>query len=335
MNKGRLVAKLVFIIIFFTLAWFGYQIYQATMRPMVAPSSPPVIIQLDKNSTALSFAQNLESKHLIPARLLLMLIRLQDLSADLKAGIYRIKPGESAQHFLKRVVAGDVLVESFKIIEGTTLSQVKANLEQARYLHYDPNDWLSLDAAYPSQEGLLLADTYQYRAGSDAKKLLQLAQHNLWSYLNQAWQNRSPNLPYKSPYQLLIAASILEKETSLPKERKIIAGIIGNRLKKIMPLQMDPTIIYAMGTNFHGNLSHRDLDIDSPYNTYRYRGLPPTPIAMVGKEAIDAAAHPDVTDYLYFVAKGDGSHHFSSTYEEQKKAIDQYQSGTRHLETKQ
>lgn len=305
----------------------GYDVYKLLAKPMVISAPALITITIDKNSSAFGFARALKSKQLIQSdRLFLLLIRLQGLSHHLKAGIYQIKPGESAQQLLKRVVAGDVLVESFTIIEGTTLSQVKANLASAQHLKYNVNDWQLITDSHPNPEGLLLADTYNYNAGSDAKHLLQLANQNLVQYLNASWQNRAPGLPYKSPYELLIAASILEKEAALASEKKIISGVIVNRLKKFMPLQMDPTVIYALGNNYNGKLGHHDLDIDSPYNTYRYRGLPPTPIAMVGKEAIDAAAHPQPTNYLYFVAKGDGSHYFSATYEEQKEAIARYQS---------
>lgn len=311
---------------FVVFAVIGYDIYNLLAKPMVNSAPAPITITIDKNSSASSFVHSLKSKQLIQSdRLFLLLIRFQGLSHHLKAGIYQIVPGESAQKLLKRVVAGDVLVESFTVIEGTTLNQVKANLESAQHLKYNVNDWQLITGTHSNPEGLLLADTYNYNAGSDAKQLLQLANQSLVQYLNSSWQNRSPDLPYKSPYELLIAASILEKEAAIAKEKKIISGVIVNRLKKFMPLQMDPTVIYALGNNYHGKLSHHDLDIDSPYNTYRYRGLPPTPIAMVGKEAIDAAAHPQVTNYLYFVAKGDGSHYFSVTYEEQKEAIARYQ----------
>ncbi|HHF7347143.1 TPA: endolytic transglycosylase MltG [Legionella feeleii] len=323
--KSTLFGCLAIFIVVSTV--IGYDIYKLLAKPMVISADAPITITIDKNSSASGFVRALKSKQLIQSdRLFLLLIRFQGLSHHIKAGIYQIKPGESAQQLLKRSVAGDVLVESFTIIEGTTLSQVKTNLSNAQHLKYNVNDWQLITNSHPNPEGLLLADTYNYNAGSDAKHLLQLANQNLVQYLNTSWQNRAPGLPYKSPYELLIAASILEKEAALAKEKRIISGVIVNRLKKFMPLQMDPTVIYALGDNYNGKLGHHDLDIDSPYNTYRYRGLPPTPIAMVGKEAIDAAAHPQPTNYLYFVAKGDGSHYFSATYEEQKEAIARYQS---------
>lgn len=304
----------------------SYEFFKLIRQPMVAGLSKPATISVEKNTGAASFSRLLESKGYIDsARFFIYLIRAQGLAHCLKAGVYEINPGESAQQLLEKVVAGQVLVESFRIIEGTTLAQVSNNLEKANNLQYEPSIWKTIQRRYPSSEGLLLADTYQYNAGSSAQALLQVANQKLEQFLNLSWQSRNPNLPYKSPYELLIAASILEKEASLSNEKKLISGVIVNRLKKNMPLQMDPTVIYAMGTNYQGKLTHNDLSIDSPYNTYRYRGLPPTPIAMVGKEAIDAAAHPQATNFLYFVAKGDGSHQFSETYEEQKKAISRYQ----------
>ncbi|KTC78220.1 endolytic transglycosylase MltG [Legionella brunensis] len=303
----------------------GYSTYCLLNKPLVAKGSHPIIVSINKNTSAYTFVRLLKSKHLIESeRLFLAYIRVKGLSSRLKAGIYAILPGESALQFLDKVVSGEVVVESFSIIEGTTLSQVEANLINAQYLKHDAYDWQIIRANYANAEGLLLADTYKYDAGSDAKQLLQLANYNLRQYLDLCWKNRTPGLPYKSPYELLIAASILEKESSIPEERKLISGVIINRLKKNMPLQMDPTVIYALGPNYQGKLTHDDMAVASPYNTYRYRGLPPTPIAMVGKDAIEAAAHPQMTDFLYFVAKGDGTHHFSVSYEEQKKAISLY-----------
>lgn len=323
--KSILLSCVTLVLIAFSIV--GYDLYSLLAKPMVLGNGKPITIVIDKNTSASVFTHTLKSKQLIQSsRLLLLLIRVKGLSHRLKAGIYQVIPGESAQQFLNRVVAGDVLVESFSIIEGTTLNQVKANLINAKFLKYDTNDWQAITLDHISPEGLLLADTYKYDAGSEAKYILRLANQNLLQYLDYCWQNRSPGLPYKSPYELLIAASILEKETALPTEKKLISGVLINRLKKYMPLQMDPTVIYALGEDYHGKLTHEDLAIDSPYNTYRYRGLPPTPIAMVGKVAIDAAAHPQMTNYLYFVAKGDGSHHFSVTYEEQRQAISRYQS---------
>jgi UPF0755 protein len=315
---------LLFGLIVFSI--IGYKIYSMLMLPMIEKTSAPITIIIDRNTTAADFARMLEAKGVIKSnRLFLSLIRFKGLAHRLKAGIYQITPGESALHFLYKVEAGEVLVESFRIIEGTNVNQVTANLQNAPYLKYNPNDWLPIIDHHPSAEGLLLADTYNYNAGSEARFLLRLANQKLQQYLSESWQNRSPGLPYSTPYELLIVASIIEKEAALADERKIISGVVINRIKKNMPLQMDPTVIYGLGANYKGKLTHENMSVNSLYNTYLHRGLPPTPIAMVGKAAIDAAAHPLVTNYLYYVAKGDGSHHFSATYEEQKAAIMRYQ----------
>jgi UPF0755 protein len=304
--------------------------YRLYYQPMVR-SDKALLISLPKTTTAISFANNLAANHLIGSkRLFVMLMQIKGVSSQLKAGIYQIKKGESALEFLERVVKGDVLTLPFRIIEGSHEQDVSANLQKAPYLNYNPSDWLTVAPIGSPVEGLLLADTYQYPAGSSSRLLLQHAARSLQQYLIVSWQNRAPDLPYKTPYELLIVASILEKEAALSDEKRLISGVVVNRLRKKMPLQMDPTVLYARdyvhnnGTHHELTLMHQDLKIDSPYNTYRYRGLPPTPIAMVGRDAIDAAAHPTVSNYVYFVAKGDGSHQFSATYDEQKQAIIQY-----------
>lgn len=321
----RWLKRMIFLglmLLFLGFSTLSLKVYRFINQPMVNPSSPPVIVRFDKSMSAGAFANLLKKQRLINSdRFLLLFIRVQGLAQQLKAGIYEVKPGESMLHFLYRVIAGDVLIETFSIIEGTTQAQVSVNLQKAPYLSYQTNDWKAVAGTYPSAEGLLLADTYQYEAGSDSQHILQQAHANLVQYLEWSWQHRTPGLPYTSPYQMLVAASILEKEASIPAEKRLISGIIVNRLRKHMPLQMDPTVIYAVGTQYSGKLTREDLLIDSPYNTYRTRGLPPTPIAMVGKDAIDAAAHPTLTNYYYFVARGDGSHYFSANYSEQQQAV--------------
>lgn len=321
--KFLVVTGVILFFIGFTIVSLDF--YRLFYRPMVVGKNEDTIVRVDKFTSASSLVRLLEARHFIQSkRLFLLFIRMQNLSQHLKAGVYQIIEGESAAAFLYRVAAGDVLKEPFRIIEGTTQAQVSTNLEHAVYLTYHENDWQAIAATFPSAEGLLLADTYLYDAGSQSSDLLQRAHKNLQQFLASSWQQRSSDLPYKTSYELLIAASILEKEAAKPREKRLIAGVIVNRLRKNMPLQMDPTVIYALGTHYTGKLSRDDLHIDSPYNTYRYRGLPPTPIAMVGKDAIDAAAHPEPTDYLYFVARGDGTHYFSVTYEQQKQAISRY-----------
>lgn len=316
----------VLILFFVSFSFLFWNFYNLVAKPLVNEQDPSVIINFDRATSAAQFVQTLKDKNLIHCqRPLLMIIRVTGLSQRLKAGVYQIKPGETAIQLLYRVVSGDVLTQKFTIIAGTTQQKVAQDLANASYLNYHANDWSTIQGSHPNAEGLVLADTYQYQGGSSSKSLLEQAHRNLENYLNNAWTNRAPNLPYKNSYELLIAASIIEKETAVPQERQLIAGVMVNRLNKRMPLQMDPTVIYGLGAAYTGKLSHNDMQIDSPYNSYRYRGLPPTPIAIVGKEALDAASHPQLSNYLYFVARGDGTHQFSETYEQQRQAINLYQ----------
>ncbi|AWN74458.1 endolytic transglycosylase MltG [Legionella anisa] len=320
--------KLVlFVVILFFMSFLSFFliVYNQITRPIIPKQGSPVIITVDRAASASQFVKNLKEKNLIrSSSMLLMMIRYSGLSSQLKAGVYQINPGETPMQLVHRIVAGEVLTQNFTIIAGTTQLKISQDLMKAAYLNYRSEDWNSIKGDHPNAEGLLLADTYQYPGGGSGKSLLEHAHRNLMNYLNISWANRAPNLPYKSPYELLTAASIIEKETAISQERKLISGVMVNRLNKKMPLQMDPTIIYGLGATYTGKLSHNDMFIDSPYNSYHNRGLPPTPIAMVGKEALDAAAHPQLSNYLYFVAKGDGTHQFSETYEQQKQAINQY-----------
>ena len=327
MKRRWLKYSLIFFacVVFISLSSLSFQLYQLFYRPMSTAQTQPIIITIDKSTPAYAFVRMLKAKNFIKSeRLLLHYIRMRGLAQQLKAGVYRLKEGESVAHFLHRVAIGDVIIESFRIIDGTTQAQISTSLEQAPYLTYHSLDWQAIAASHPNAEGLLLADTYYYNAGSQSKELLEHANKNLLQYLENSWQHRSSELPYKTSYELLTAASIIEKEAANAREKRLISGVIINRLRKNMMIQMDPTVIYALGERYKGKLSHNDLQVDSPYNTYRYKGLPPTPITMVGKDAIDAAAHPEVTAYLYFVATGDGGHYFSENYEQQKKAISRY-----------
>lgn len=308
-----------------------WTVYQSVGTPLIPENESPVIITLGKSASATAFVYALKDKKLINStKPLLSLIRLKHLSHKFKAGVYQINPGETLAQVLDKVLAGEVIKLNFKIIEGTTQKKIAEDLLRAPYLEYNESIWTAYNHNHPNAEGLLLADTYQYHGGSSAKTLLDQAHYSLLKYLDETWEHRADNLPYKTPYELLIAASIIEKETAVPNERTLISGVMLNRLKKHMPLQMDPTVIYALGPQYKGSLTHEDLSVISPYNSYLNKGLPPTPIAMVGKEAIDAAAHPQLSNYLYYVAKGDGTHQFSETYLEQRRAINQFMHRSAH-----
>lgn len=304
------------------------QIYRLTYVPMLDDTQHHIDIVIKKHGSAKQFAGVLQEKHLISsATLFVLLMKIQGLSQSLQAGVYRIQAQETAQHFLKRVVAGDVLNFQLSIIEGSTLFQLKEKLSHAPYLTHSADVFEQFKSDHLNAEGLFLADSYQYTANSDSLHLLSRAHQSLNDYLLEQWKQRDADLPYQSPYQMLIAASILEKESAIASERKIISGVIVNRLKRRMPLQMDPTVIYGLGETFTAPLKREDLSKDTAYNTYMHYGLPPTPIAMLGKLSIEAAAHPEKTEYLYFVARGDGSHQFSKTYAQQRKAVEKARKG--------
>ncbi len=322
-----------FFVVFFSC--FGFFLYQFYTGCQTSRADNPGVFRVERSTSARSFVRLLKTQHMVRSEAwFLISLRLRGLSTKLQAGYYQIQPGESAEHLLQRVVQGDRLKMRFQIIEGTHWSQILTNLTKAPYLSFNLGYLFEINAKklctvtcaqnIQTIEGLLLADTYQYEAGSSAKPMLLLAHQHLTGYLLKAWNERESSLPYQTPYELLIAASILEKETAISSERHLISGVIVNRLIKKMPLQMDPTVIYGLESRYHGTLAHDDLKDDSPYNTYRHRGLPPTPIAMVSRDAIDAAAHPAKTQYLYFVAKGDGTHVFSETYNGQREAIRHY-----------
>lgn len=324
---SRIVKIVTLLILTVALTMLAYKIYE-TQKIINSPlinDGTAIIIEVPPNSTATAVLHHLKERGLIRSEyVLLQYIKWKNIARQFKAGLYEIKPGETAIDLINKMVTGKVLLQSITIVEGSTLEQLKIQLKHASYLYFNNEDLEAIAGQYQSPEGLLLADTYYYDAGTNAKKLLKLANTNLVNFLAQAWLHRSDNLPYKNPYELLIVASILEKEASLPQEKRIIAGVIINRLNKRMPLQMDPTVIYALGSNYQGKLRHADLSIDSPYNTYKHYGLPPTPIAMVGRDAILAAAQPQFNSFLYYVAKGDGSHYFSKNYQEQQRAINRY-----------
>lgn len=313
-------------IFFVSFAFLFWSFYSLIATPLIPYEAPSVIVKLDRNSSASQFVHTLKEKNVIQSeKPWLLILRAKGLSQQLKAGVYEIKGGETALNLFNRIVSGDVITQNFTIIAGTTQQKIEQDLQHLSYLEHHSNNWNLIQDHHINAEGLLLADTYQYQGGSNSKQLLERAHSNLINYLDTLWASRAPNLPYKNPYELLISASIIEKESAVPQERPLISGVIINRLNKSMPLQMDPTIIYGLGSSYTGKLSHQDMQIDSPYNSYRYKGLPPTPIAMVSKEALDAAAHPQLSNYLYFVAKGDGTHQFSETYQQQRQAINQYQ----------
>lgn len=249
--------------------------------------------------------------------------------ASFKAGTYELTPDMALLELMQLLHSGKEKQFSITLVEGQSLKQWLQQLKKQQNLVGSDIELSALTQALQAEgellEGWLMPDTYFYTAGTEAEVIIKQAYTAMQGYLQTAWQNRASGLPYQSAYEALIMASIIEKETGLASERPRIAGVFINRLHKKMRLQTDPTVIYGMGDKFDGNIRRQDLRRATPYNTYVIKGLPPTPIAMPGRAAIDAALHPLATDEYYFVARGDGSHKFSKTLQEHNAAVRKYQ----------
>ncbi len=286
-----------------------------------------------KSSLRSAAAQMQEAGVDINADLLALLARWQGGATGIKAGSYSVKQGITPNQLLTKLVRGEVTQGEVLLVEGWTFRQWRARLDQHPDLKHETlglseaeiANRLGIDGG--KLEGWLLPDTYLFDKQSSDIELLARAHRAMKNKLDLAWNERAPGLPYKTPYEALIMASIVEKETGRSDDRAQVAGVFVNRLRKGMLLQTDPTVIYGLGETFDGNLRKRDLQTDTPYNTYARSGLPPTPIAMPGLASIQAALHPSANDMLYFVARGDGSSHFSRTLDEHNKAVSKYQKG--------
>ncbi len=297
------------------------------------PLSPGNRIYEVKSGTSMrELADELYADGVLPDRhTLVWLARLRGDHRRIHAGEYRFEPGISEAGILDKLVAGKSVTYQLLIPDGWTFKEILGAMADAQRLKHtvaglSPSEImerLGHPGMYP--EGRFYPDTYFYTADTTDIAILRQAFEKMSHVLADEWAHRDPDVPYKDPYEALIMASIVEKETGAPQERPEIAGVFLNRLRRNMRLQTDPTVIYGMGDAFDGNLRKRDLLRDTPYNSYTRRGLPPTPIAMPGDAAIHASLHPAKTDALYFVARGDGTHVFSDTLEEHNRAVERYQ----------
>jgi UPF0755 protein len=257
--------------------------------------------------------------------------RFHGLASAVKAGEYEIQPGTTPRELLTKMVSGQVLLHSFTIVDGWRVQDVLVALRRnpdiiSTLTDKAPNLMEKLGQPGIDPEGQFLPETYRFIAGTTDVELLRQAHAALTRELDAAWMDRDPDLPLRDSHELLIMASIVEKESGLPQELRLIAGLYLHRLAIGMRLQADPTVIYGLGDRYDGDIRTVDLRTDAPYNTYTRVGLPPTPIALAGAAAIRAAAHPEKTDAIYFVAssKDDGSHVFSATLEQHNAAVASY-----------
>lgn len=260
-----------------------------------------------------------------------LLGRLLGKAGTIKAGSYEVGRGITPLALLDKLTAGEVTQAELVFIEGWTFRQMRAALDADTDVRHDSaalsdaEIMARLGAAGRSPEGLFFPDTYLFGTGASDLDILRRAYKAMDRQLQAAWQQRAPHLPYRNPYEALIMASVIEKETGQETDRALIGGVFVNRLRIGMALQTDPTVIYGLGEKFDGNLRKKDLRADTPHNTYTRTGLPPTPIAMPGQASLAAALNPAKTSALYFVARGDGSSEFSRTLAEHERAVTRYQ----------
>ncbi|MBS6669998.1 MAG: endolytic transglycosylase MltG [Haemophilus parainfluenzae] len=336
--KKFFVFLLILLVVLSGVGFWGYQkLTEFVHTPVNATQDQ--LLTIERGTTGSKLAVLLEQEKILEhADLLPWLLKLQPQLNKVKAGTYSLTGVKTLQDLLDMINSGKEVQFSVKFIEGKTFKEWRKNLENAPHLKQtlqgksDKEIMALLDipavskAVYEwnNMEGWLYPDTYNYTPNSTDLELLKRSTTRLQKALDKAWNERDENLPLADPYQMLILASIVEKETGIASERPQVASVFINRLKANMKLQTDPTVIYGMGESYTGNIRKKDLETITPYNTYMIEGLPPTPIAMVSESALQAVAHPAKTDFYYFVADGSGGHKFTRNLNEHNKAVQEY-----------
>ena len=336
--KKFFVFLLILLLILGGVVFWGYQKLTEFVDTPVNVTQDQ-LLTIERGTTGSKLAALLEQEKILEhADLLPWLLKLQPQLNKVKAGTYSLTGVKTLQDLLDMINSGKEAQFSVKFIEGKTFKEWRKNLENAPHLKQalqgktDKEIMALLDipavtkAVYEwnNMEGWLYPDTYNYTPNSTDLELLKRSATRLQKALDKAWNERDENLPLADPYQMLILASIVEKETGIAAERPQVASVFINRLKANMKLQTDPTVIYGMGESYNGNIRKKDLETITPYNTYMIEGLPPTPIAMVSESALQAVAHPAQTDFYYFVADGSGGHKFTRNLNEHNKAVQEY-----------
>ena len=318
--------------------WLLHTQQRAMERPLRI-GDEPFVYTVPKGASITSVARDLEAAGLVDSALRLELhARLSGDGSRIKAGEYALESGLTPIGLLDLLVSGSVVQHPFTIIEGWTFRELRRRIAESNVFAHTlgslADDEVMARLGHPGThpEGRFFPETYHFPRGSTDAQLLRRAYDAMSAYLDSAWAQRAVGLPLASPDDVLVVASIVEKETGAAEERARIAGVFVSRLRRGMRLETDPTVIYGLGDEFDGNLTRADLKRDTPYNTYTRKGLPPTPIAMAGAAAIDAVVAPVEDGSLYFVSKGDGRHVFSSNYEDHRKAVRRYQIRARRSE---
>ena len=311
----------------------GYGVLQRWLDTPLAVGAAPLEIEIPRGQPLAVTARQLAERGVLDhPRWLQLYARATGADARIRAGEYAVPADTTPRSLLALLESGAVIQHAVTIVEGWTFRELRAALEAEPYLDHtlagqdEAAVMVALGEPGMPAEGLFFPDTYLFGKGTTDLEILRLARNRMRRELEAAWAARAADLPVHSAYEALILASIVEKETALASERPRIAGVFTERLRIGMRLQTDPTVIYGLGTDFDGNLRRADLERDGPYNTYTRAGLPPTPIALPGAEALRAAVNPDERGELYFVATGlaDGSHEFSRTLKEHQAAVSRY-----------
>ena len=307
------------------VAFWAYQ-------PIIDADDAPIEFSIKPGSSVRSSAEQIAASGApVNPTLFHLLARMTGKATRLKAGNYELKPGTTPLALVDQLVRGEFAQESLAIIEGWTFRQMRQAIDSHPALRHDTAGlsdkelMAKISQQYSIPEGLFFPDTYMFAKGASDLQIYRQAHALLLKRLDDAWRKRAAGVPYKTPYEALIMASIIEKETGQRSERNLIAAVFVNRLKRGMLLQTDPTVIYGMGERFQGNIRRKDLETDTPYNTYTRPGLPPTPIALPGAESLEAALNPANADVLYFVSRGNGTSEFSNNLADHNRAVNKYQ----------
>ena len=332
-QRGRLVWLALLVMVLAAAAAAGAYTWLTNSFAAPGPAAAVARVQVAPGMSLRAVLNRLQSEGLLRnARAVAWYLRLQGRNVKVESGLYEIPAHASPAQILELFAEGKVVLEQLTVVEGATFADFLAILAAQPHLVHTvrgrtPAQVMSLlGHTGEDPEGEFFPDTYRFAAGTSDVAILTQSYEAMQRELAAAWQARSPGLPFEKPYQALILASLVEKEAALKSERSAIAGVFVNRLRKGMRLQSDPTVIYGLGDNYDGSIHTRDLQTDTPYNTYTREGLPPTPIALPGRESLLAAVQPEDTGALYFVATGagDGAHHFSKSLEEHNQAVQAY-----------
>lgn len=327
----RLIA-LSLIIFSLVVGWFWMMYENSIKTSSITEQMGSVVINIEQGQNLNQITSTLDKKGVVDGRWFKWLVRFEGVANKIQAGEYAFSPGLTPIDILNFLVKGKVNQYALSIIEGQTFKEVLQEIHRHPAIKKTLPDNVSinrylelLNIPEKHLEGMLLAETYFFIKNTSDAEIIMRAYRSMQHFIHTAWPDRDKKKVIPTVYDALILASIVEKETGAAHERKEIAGVFIRRLKIGMKLQTDPTVIYGMGDRFKGDIRYRDLREDTPYNTYTRYGLPPTPIAMPGKAAIDAVLHPLDTKKLYFVSKGDGTHVFSETLKQHNAAVDKYQ----------